>query len=698
MMKRFIVFLLFNFSLCSFSQVDNIGGVVNAYSPVTAIDTCENWLEVADPSVFSVGKKAVLIQMKGASVNLSNTGLFGSIIGYNRCGNYEIIEVASISGSRIYPRYLMERRYFVGGSVQLITLPEYNVANVNAVLTCPSWNGSTGGVLAVKANRLNVNAAIDVSGKGFKGADTLSDSDCYGGGFSPYTGYACAVSDFCGAKKGEGIANIPTAGEYGRGAAANGGGGANDHNAGGGGGGNFGKGGAGGARLNAVSCTGLFPGIGGFAQTYTSSLNAVFMGGGGGAGDGNNGQQTPGANGGGLILIIADTLEGTQVSISARGDSVRHAAVGDGSGGGGAGGGILLSVNHYLYDSLLIDIRGGKGSNNMAGFDPTPNRCFGPGGGGGGGVCWYKGSALPNSRFLTQGGKNGIVAWAGADVSCRFLSNGAQTGDDGGVLSGLTVSEGNRNYVPLILQACCDTFICQGNAARISAVGSGTAPLSYRWSNGASTSEIIVSPVFSTAYGVTLTDGTGCTKDTSIFVTMETISLLLSSAPPSPVLEGQTVTLVSNAGPGIAYSWSPTSGLSDPNSSTPGFTATQDVKYCIYGETPGGCKDTACISIDVTRLVKPESIAIPDAFTPNGDGVNDVFTILYTGNYNQIRMKIFNRDGSIVFESKEFAKGWDGKFNGKDQMAGTYTYFIVLSDDRTELGEKKYKGSLSLIR
>ena len=184
MMKRFIVFLLFNFSLCSFSQVDNIGGVVNAYSPVTAIDTCENWLEVADPSVFSVGKKAVLIQMKGASVNLSNTGLFGSIIGYNRCGNYEIIEVASISGSRIYPRYLMERRYFVGGSVQLITLPEYNVANVNAVLTCPSWNGSTGGVLAVKANRLNVNAAIDVSGKGFKGADTLSDSDCYGGGFS----------------------------------------------------------------------------------------------------------------------------------------------------------------------------------------------------------------------------------------------------------------------------------------------------------------------------------------------------------------------------------------------------------------------------------------------------------------------------------------------------------------------------------
>ena len=96
--------------------------------------------------------------------------------------------------------------------------------------------------------------------------------------------------------------------------------------------------------------------------------------------------------------------------------------------------------------------------------------------------------------------------------------------------------------------------------------------------------------------------------------------------------------------------------------------------------------------------VAPESlIRIPNAFSPNGDGLNDKFHILDIGIVRLINFKVYNRWGELVFETTDIKEGWDGMFRGKKQDIGTYVYFLVaITTESPE--EKVQKGSFSLIR
>ncbi len=96
-------------------------------------------------------------------------------------------------------------------------------------------------------------------------------------------------------------------------------------------------------------------------------------------------------------------------------------------------------------------------------------------------------------------------------------------------------------------------------------------------------------------------------------------------------------------------------------------------------------------------VVKTErSIMIPTAFTPNGDGVNDIFKLVNVKDEKLVDFRIFNRWGTVLYNSKDIYQGWDGNFKGQAQATGVYGYVIriIYADGVEEI----YKGTVTLIR
>ena len=96
-------------------------------------------------------------------------------------------------------------------------------------------------------------------------------------------------------------------------------------------------------------------------------------------------------------------------------------------------------------------------------------------------------------------------------------------------------------------------------------------------------------------------------------------------------------------------------------------------------------------------VIKPErSIMIPTAFSPNGDGINDVFKLVNVKNEKLIDFRVFNRWGTIVYNSKDMYQGWDGNYKGQAQATGVYGYAIrIMYEDGVE---EIYKGTVTLVR
>ena len=107
-----------------------------------------------------------------------------------------------------------------------------------------------------------------------------------------------------------------------------------------------------------------------------------------------------------------------------------------------------------------------------------------------------------------------------------------------------------------------------------------------------------------------------------------------------------------------------------------------------------GCLDSASVTITVDDSLNGE---IPNAFSPNNDGLNDVFRPRGVKFERLVDFRIFNRWGQQIFYSNSIDKGWDGTFNGVPQDVGEYYYVIIASQPAT--GENQtYKGDVILIR
>ena len=449
-MKRIKNIILFLFCLQTFeSNAQTISGIVNSYFKATYYASQYNGLKVPGVTGLVKGDRVLIIQMKGALIDETNTATFGNISSVNGAGQYEFATICGFVNDTVGFEKELSNTYDFTKAVQVIYVPVYTDVTVNGTLLPQEWNPitETGGVIAIEATgTVTLNVGINANGVGYRGGALLSFSTCnfFTNPNSYYYSPATVIgNNNNGTYKGEGINNTISAKEGGKGNQSNGGGGGNNHNTGGGGGSNYGSGGIGGNYLGMGSfpCNGTNEGLGGLSLStfgYKTINNKIFMGGGGGAGHDNNGFGTPGGNGGGILFICCNELVGNNHSITSNGsqglsttNAIPNEANGDGGGGGGAGGVVILNIVSYT-GNITVEAVGANGSN--VGFQ---DQCPGPGGGGGGGVIWHSG-VLPGSVTTNvTGGTNGIIKNAPAhNPPCELQPNGAVSGTNGIVRSG----------------------------------------------------------------------------------------------------------------------------------------------------------------------------------------------------------------------------------------------------------------------
>jgi hypothetical protein len=428
------------------AYAQSISGVVNSYYKVTAVNSASNTVTVSNSAGLIANTRILLIQMKGATINSSNSSSYGDISAINDAGNYEMNTICSVVGNDVVLQFQMLKSYTASGSVQLVTVPSYQSVTISDTVKSTAWDAAsgTGGVVAIEAiDTIYLNSGIDVSGQGFVGgalqnyATPTYDCSSAVNVTAYYFPFPTSIYQN-GGMKGEGITDYIANEEYGRGKLANGGGGGNNQNTGGGGGGNYAAGGVGGQRKNetAFQCHGTNPGVGGAALSaygYSVANNRVFLGGGGGSGHENNAVGLPGGNGGGIVLLSAKVITAAGTSILANGGRPYNAvltdpyqASGDGGGGGGAGGTVL--INAAVNGTINVSANGADGGNSSY---PFANACMGPGGGGAGGVVWVAGLSFPGSIMASvTAGANGVISPSNT-FGCAGNSNSAAPGTNG---------------------------------------------------------------------------------------------------------------------------------------------------------------------------------------------------------------------------------------------------------------------------
>ena len=166
------------------------------------------------------------------------------------------------------------------------------------------------------------------------------------------------------------------------------------------------------------------------------------------------------------------------------------------------------------------------------------------------------------------------------------------------------------------------------------------------------------------------------------------------AGPDVVICTGDNATLGTTATANYAYSWSPATGLTNPNIANPQANPSATTVYTVTGKGINGCINTDSLTLNVTK--NGEAILnMPNAFTPNNDGINDCFGIKYLAVPEEIEFSVFNRWGQRLFTSNNSYGCWDGTFNNIQQEAGTYVYYVKA---KTICGDVFVKGTVVLIR
>ncbi|HWZ15721.1 MAG TPA: gliding motility-associated C-terminal domain-containing protein [Mucilaginibacter sp.] len=138
----------------------------------------------------------------------------------------------------------------------------------------------------------------------------------------------------------------------------------------------------------------------------------------------------------------------------------------------------------------------------------------------------------------------------------------------------------------------------------------------------------------------------------------------------------------------MSYSWTPSTGLNSTTIRSPIANPGNTTVYQLHVISASGCDAMASVTVNVIK-----SLDIPSAFTPNGDGINDLWNIKYLNDYAKSTLDVFNRYGQLVFHSVGYSKPWNGTNNGSQLPAGVYYYMIDLKN-----GTKKISGEVSIIK
>ena len=255
------------------------------------------------------------------------------------------------------------------------------------------------------------------------------------------------------------------------------------------------------------------------------------------------------------------------------------------------------------------------------------------------------------------------------------------------------------NVLPApVANAGRDTSVCIGGTLRLQ----GSGGLSYSWLPASLVSDPLVpdptvTPSQQTSYYLQVKDANGCTSlnyDTVVISLVPAVQAFAGRD--TSISLGQPLQLngrdLGNSGVN-KYEWSPTTYLNDGFIANPVSNPPRDIIYKLTLTTPEGCIGSDFISV---KVFAGSDIYVPTAFTPNGDGKNDVLRPIPVGMKELRYFRVYNRWGQLVFSTNNSDRGWDGRIGGQKQSTGTFVWIAEAVDYKGNTVNRK--GTVSIIR
>ena len=323
------------------------------------------------------------------------------------------------------------------------------------------------------------------------------------------------------------------------------------------------------------------------------------------------------------------------------------------------------------------------------------------------GVCPGKTYDLTNAA-LTAGSTAGLTYSYWTDAQATIAVTNPANVQAGNYFIKAVAANGCSFIAPVEIKALTspkadagnDAVVCAGNNHQLK----GTGGTHYSWSPATHLSNPNIAdpkvnnpgnPV-SITYRLKVTDANGCESSTDeVKITFAAPATIFIEAD-STVAINQPVQLNAvdkNNSDFIDYRWSPVYGLNNPFIKDPVARLDKDMTYTVQASNKYHCTATAHISIKVFR---GPDIYVPNSFTPNGDGLNDLLRPIPVGLVEFHYLKIFNRFGHLLFTITDPARGWDGRIQGVEQNSGTYVWIAEGVDYKGNLIMRK--GYSTLIR
>ena len=300
---------------------------------------------------------------------------------------------------------------------------------------------------------------------------------------------------------------------------------------------------------------------------------------------------------------------------------------------------------------------------------------------------------------ITEGSTSGLTYHYFTDAAgtIAFGTPTAVAASDTFYIRGMSAGGCSTSIAPVIVVlndqpviTTTDTVVaCKGLPLTLKASSPGNE---ITWQNVGTADSITVQPNGNAIYKAIAINEAGCTDTAIVNVLVREFSVSLK-ANPSPMLVGSPATLTTSANSTYeVIGWKPDMYFSNQTANTQSLIINDTTStYYVIARSADGCTDTASIKTAVDN----KDFFIPNAFTPNNDGRNDLFKV-YGSSVTAAEIKIYNQWGVMLYETKDNQKGWDGTHKNNPQPVGLYVYVVKvrLSNEDTFIK----KGTIRLIR
>lgn len=295
---------------------------------------------------------------------------------------------------------------------------------------------------------------------------------------------------------------------------------------------------------------------------------------------------------------------------------------------------------------------------------------------------------------LTFDGTTGIISGTPSFISPATdytITAYNTSGSSSTVVNISVISTAPITFAPIALKTVCDVDFDPGATG-----GMGT--ITYTSSNPA-VATILAGKVHLSGSGtavITATDGVTSVQQSLTVAAQLAIPAVTITASADRVYAGTAILFTANVmnAPSVNYQWKINGNDAGSNAST--FTSTTlkngDLVTCTITTKTACSVPITSLALQVSILLPP-AVNIPNTFTPNGDGINDIWNIPALSFYPGCLVNIYNRYGTLVYQSLGYSKAWNGSLNGYPLPVSTYYYLIDLGDK-----SKKISGSVTIIK